>query len=252
LNPATGIYYSALTLMDDGINTFYNALRAKAEHRFSNHFTLLSVYTWSHCLQDAEPLGNRLSGNNESNPYNKLADFGPCDYDLRHNWTNSVVLEGPKFAGRLLNETAGGWQLAFLANIHSGFPFNPVTGTDQSLSAVGLDRPDVVPNVNPYVRNKKTLLWVNPAAFVSNAPGTFGTARANSLNQAAYIDFDSTLMKGFHITERQRFDLRFEFFNVFNHTNFSAPVATRSSANFGLIQASNPARIIQLAGKYTF
>jgi Carboxypeptidase regulatory-like domain len=252
LNPATGIYYSALTLMDDGINTFYNGLRAKAEHRFSNHFTLLSVYTWSHCLQDAEPLGNRLSGNNESNPYNKLADFGPCDYDLRHNWTNSVVLEGPKFAGHLLNETAGGWQLAFLANIHSGFPFTPVTGTDQSLSAVGLDRPDVVSGVNPYVRNRTTLLWVNPAAFNPNAPGTFGTARANSLNQAAYIDFDSTLMKGFRITEHQRFDMRFEFFNVFNHTNFSAPVATRSSASFGLIQASNPARIIQLAGKYTF
>jgi hypothetical protein len=252
LNPATGIYYSALTLMDDGINTFYNALRAKAEHRFSNHFTLLSVYTWSHCLQDAEPLGNRLSGNNESNPYNKLADFGPCDYDLRHNWTNSVVLEGPKFTGRLLNETAGGWQLAFLANIHSGFPFTVLTGTDQSLSAVGLDRPDIVPNVNPNVRNKQTLLWTNPAAFVPNAPGTFGTTRANSLNQAAYFDFDTTLMKGFRITEHQRFDFRAEFFNVFNHTNFMAPVATRSSASFGLIQASNPARIIQLAGKYTF
>jgi hypothetical protein len=252
LNPATGIYYSALTLMDDGINTFYNGLRAKAEHRFSNHFTLLSVYTWSHCLQDAEPLGNRLSGNNESNPYNKLADFGPCDYDLRHNWTNSVVLEGPKFASRLLNETAGGWQLAFLANIHSGFPFTVLTGTDQSLSAVGLDRPDMVPNVNPYVRNKQTLLWANPAAFVPNAPGTFGTTRANSLNQAAYIDFDTTLMKGFRVTEHQRFDFRAEFFNVFNHTNFMAPVSTRSSASFGLIQASNPARIIQLAGKYTF
>src|SRR5580698_606547 len=110
----------------------------------------------------------------------------------------------------------------------------------------------MVPNVNPYVRNKQTLLWANPAAFVPNAPGTFGTTRANSLNQAAYIDFDTTLMKGFRVTEHQRFDFRAEFFNVFNHTNFMAPVSTRSSASFGLIQASNPARIIQLAGKYTF
>jgi Carboxypeptidase regulatory-like domain len=252
LNPATGIFYSALTLMDDGINTFYNGLRARVEHRFSNHFTLLSVYTWSHCLQDAEPLGNRLSGNNESNPYNKLADFGPCDYDLRHNWTNSAVLEGPKFTNRFVDAGAGGWQLAFLANIHTGFPFNLTTGTDQSFSGVGLDRPDIVPNVNPYVRNKKTLVWANPAAFTPNAVGTFGTTRANSLNGPAYVDFDTTLMKGFRITEHQRFDLRFEFFNVFNHTNFNAPVSTRSSASFGIIQSSNPARIIQLAGKYTF
>jgi hypothetical protein len=252
LNPVTGIYYSSISYMDDGINTFYNGLLAKVEHRFSNHFSLLSAYTWSHCLQDAETLGNRLSGSNESNPYNKLADFGPCDYDLRHNWNNSVVVEGPKFANRLADLSAGGWRLSFLVNIHSGFPFNLSTGTDRSLSGVGLDRPDVVSNVNPYVRNKKTLVWVNSAAFVPNAPGTFGTARANSLNAPAYFDVDTTLSKGFRITEHQRFDLRFDFFNVANHTNFMAPVATRSSANFGIIQSSNPARIIQLAGKYSF
>ena len=252
INPSTGQYYSAVTLMDDGVNTYYNGLRAKVEHRFANHFTLLSVYTWSKCLQTAEPLGNRLSGNNESNPYNHRADFGPCDYDLRHNWTNSVVVDGPKFRNLLLNETTGGWQLAFLANIHTGFPYNLLTGTDQSFSAVGLDRPDIVPGVNPYIRNKKTHVWTNPAAFVPNAAGTFGTTRYNAMIAPAYIDFDSTLMKSFRITERQRFDFRAEFFNVFNHTNFMAPVVTRSSGAFGSIQASNPARIIQLAGKYSF
>jgi hypothetical protein len=197
-------------------------------------------------------LGNRLSGNNESNPYNRRADFGPCDYDLRHNWTNSAVVDGPKFRNLLLNETAGGWQLAFLANIHTGFPYNLLTGTDQSFSAVGLDRPDIVSGVNPYVRNKNTRVWTNPSAFVPNAAGTFGTTRYNSLIAPAYIDFDTTLMKSFRITERQRFDFRAEFFNVFNHTNFMAPVVTRSSAAFGSIQASNAARIIQLAGKYSF
>jgi len=252
LNPSTGGYYSNISYMDDGINTFYNALRAKAEHRFSNHFSLLSVYTWSKCLQDAEPLGNRLSGNNESNPYNKLADFGPCDYDLRHNWTNSAVIDGPQFGSRMVNLAAGGWQIAFLLNLHTGFPFNLTTGTDQSFSGVGLDRPDVVSGANPYVRNKKTLLWVNPSAFVPNAPGTFGTAGANSMIAPGYFDTDATLIKSFNITKHQKFDLRFEFFNVFNHTNFQAPVSNRSSSKFGIIQASNPARIIQIAGKYTF
>jgi hypothetical protein len=161
-------------------------------------------------------------------------------------------VQGPKFKTALLNETAGGWQLALLANIHTGFPYSLLTGTNQSLSAVGLDRPDVVPQVYPYVRNRKTLVWTNPAAFVPNAPGTFGTARYNSLIAPAYFDFDTTLMKSFRINERQHFDFRAEFFNVFNHTNFNAPVTSRSSANFGVIQASYPARIIQLAGKYTF
>lgn len=252
INPATGIYYSTITLMDDGVHTYYDGLKAKVEHRFSNHFTLLSVYTWSKCLQSAEPLGNRLSGNNESNPFNRNADFGLCDYDLRHNWTNSAVLEGPHFKGKLMNETVGGWQLAFLANLYTGFPYSLLTGTDQSLSGVGLDRPDVVPGVNPYISNKQTHVWTNPAAFVANAPGTFGNTPYNSLRAPGYVDFDTTLTKSFRITERQHFDFRAEFFNVFNHTNFSAPVATRSSSAFGVIQASNPARIIQLAGKYSF
>lgn len=252
INPATGIYYSAMTLMDDGVHTYYDGLKARAEHRFSDHFTLLSVYTWSKCLQSAEPLGNRLSGNNESNPYNRSADRGLCDYDLRNNWTNSVVLEGPHFKSTLVNETAGGWQLAFLANLYTGFPYSLLTGTDQSLSAVGLDRPDIVPGVNQYVRNNQTHVWTNPAAFVANAAGTFGTTPYNSLRAPGYVDFDTTLMKSFRITEHQHFVFRAEFFNVFNHTNYSAPVVTRSSSAFGVIQASNPARIIQLAGKYNF
>jgi hypothetical protein len=254
LNPGTGVYFSNLTMMDDGVNTYYNGLRVKAEHRFSNHFTVLSVYTWSKCLQSAETIGNRLSGNTESNPYNRTADFGACDYDLRHNWNNSVVLEGPRFKKALLNQTTGGWQLAFLANLHTGFPINLTTGTDQSLSNVGLDRPDVVAGVNPYVHNssnsRKT--WINSAAFVPNALGTFGTTRYNALIAPGYVNVDATLMKGFRVTESQHVDLRFEFFNVINHTNFSAPISTRNSSNFGLIQASNPARIIQLAGKYVF
>ncbi|HEY4359008.1 MAG TPA: carboxypeptidase-like regulatory domain-containing protein [Acidobacteriaceae bacterium] len=251
INPITGAFYSSISYMDDGVNTYYNGVLTKAEHRFSNHFTVLSAYTWSHCLQTAEPLGNRLSGSNESNPFKQGADFGACDYDLRHNWTNSVVLQGPKFGKHLTEEIAGGWQLSFNLVVRSGFPFNPVTGTDQSQSGVGLDRPDLT-GVNPYVRNKQTLAWITPTAFTPNAAGTFGTARYNSLRAPGYLNSDATLEKNFRITESQRLDFRFEFFNVFNHTNLLAPVATRSSSVFGVIQTSNPARIIQMAGKYYF
>jgi hypothetical protein len=189
--------------MDDGVNTYYNGLRAKAEHRFANHFTILSVYTFSKCLQSTETIANRVvvGGNTESNPYNPSADFGPCDYDLKHNWTNSAVLAAPKFANHLTNEIGGGWQLAFLLNYHTGFPFNPLTGTDRSLTGVGLDRPDLVAGVKPYIKNRTT--WINPAAFVPNAPGTFGTASSNSLRQPGYVDVDSTLMKHFYVHGEQ-------------------------------------------------
>lgn len=252
LNPVTGAYYSTITLMDDGVNTSYNALRATVQHRFNHGYTLLANYTYSHCLQDTETLANRLTGNQESNPYDRNADYGPCDYDLRHNLVVSFVYQGYQFHKRALDLVAGGWRPAFLVSANSGYPFSPLTGTDASLSGVGLDRPDVVGGTNRYVRNTHTLLWVNPAAFTKNSPGTFGTAGMNSLLGPHYIDSDVNLTKMFSIHEQQNLQLRFEFFNVFNHTNFDAPVNKYSSASFGEIQSSEPARIIQLGAKYVF
>ena len=67
-----------------------------------------------------------------------------------------------------------------------------------------------------------------------------------------YFDMDTNLTKYFPIRERQRFELRFEFFNALNHTNFNAPVNRLSSATFGVIQSSLDPRILQFAAKYSF
>jgi Carboxypeptidase regulatory-like domain len=252
LNPTTGAYYSTITFLDDGVSTNYNALRLTTQHRFNHGYTLLSAYTYSKCMQDTETLGNKLQGNNETNPYNRLFDYGLCDYDLRHSFVTSMVYAGYNFKNRAVDLVAGGWSPAFLVSANSGFPFTPLTGVDDSLSGVGLDRPNAVAGVNPYVRNKKTLQWVNAQAFTANGPATFGTTGMNSLGAPHYVDTDVTLSKLFKVWEQQTFQLRFEFFNVFNHTNFQAPVNTLNSPTYGQIQASNPARIIQLAAKYNF
>jgi hypothetical protein len=47
-------------------------------------------------------------------------------------------------------------------------------------------------------------------------------------------------------------ELRFEFFNVLNHTNFNNPVGNLKSSAFGLMQSAGDPRILQLAAKYTF
>jgi hypothetical protein len=63
---------------------------------------------------------------------------------------------------------------------------------------------------------------------------------------------DTNLTRFFVIRERHRFELRFEFFNTLNHTNFNAPVSRKSSSTFGLIQSAADPRILQLAAKYQF
>jgi hypothetical protein len=254
-DPTNGAYYSTITMMNDGVNTSYNSMQFSARHRMSHGYTFLYNYTYSHCLQDTETLGNKLQGNNQTDPNNMRFDYGPCDFDVRHNMNASFVYAGYKFANRTTNLIAGGWSPSFLVSFNVGYPFTVLTGTDNSLTGIGLDRPVAVAGVSPYLKgpaNSKGIPWVNPAAFTPNSGGSFGNVGMNSLVGPHYVDSDVSLRKLFTTFREQNLELRFEFFNIFNHPNLNAPVVSESSGNFGSIQAANSPRILQLAGKYTF
>ena len=60
------------------------------------------------------------------------------------------------------------------------------------------------------------------------------------------------MFKNFPLTERARFQFRFETFSVFNRTNFSNPSATINTSSFGNITGAGGARNIQLGGKLLF
>src|SRR5262249_50668891 len=177
-------------------------------------------------------------------------DYGPCDSDLRHNWTSSFVYETPRFTDRLMDLIVGSWRPSFLLSVRPGFPFTPVTGADNSFTGVGQDRPNAAGN--PYVRNTKALVWINALAFVPNPAGTFGNAGYNSLQGPGFFGLDANLTRIFRITEHHQVELRFEFFNLLNHTNFSNPVNNLRSATFGTIQSAADPRILQFALKYSF
>jgi hypothetical protein len=58
-------------------------------------------------------------------------------------------------------------------------------------------------------------------------------------------------MKNIPIRERANLQMRFEFFNILNHTNFAAPVTNNTlGGSLGLINATQtPSRQIQLGAK---
>jgi Carboxypeptidase regulatory-like domain len=252
INPVAGPAYSSIFLSDDGDNATYQALVVTAQHRFSHNFTLLTNYTYSHCLSDSQIVFNDLSVNNSTyqNMANRNADYGNCDADVRHNFNTSLVVSSPKFASRWMNMLAGGWQFAPLFTAHSGFWFSPATGVDNSLTGLGNDRANVVGA--PYVRNTNTRQWISASAFVPNPPGTFGNAGRNSLLGPSFYDLDVSLSRYFPIRERHRVELRFEFFNATNHVNFSNPVTSLSQSTFGRIMSAGDPRILQFAAKYSF
>ena len=177
-------------------------------------------------------------------------DYGPCDYDIRHNLNAQYVYQLPvKIQNRLLGYALNGWQVSGNAFWHSGIPFS-VLSTPYSANGNGIVNgggpqfASIVPGVPLYkyspipgVTQPGTVQWLNPDAFVSTVdPSTgacfggdspencqFGNLGRNALRGPNFAWSDFYLTKSFPLTERVKLRFDVQFFNVFNHPNFALP-----------------------------
>jgi hypothetical protein len=93
--------------------------------------------------------------------------------------------------------------------------------------------------------------------FFNVQPGQTGTLERAFINGPLYVNWDASLIKNIRITERTKFQLRFEAFNVLNRANFFATQFGNlniNSTNFGRISttftSSGAQRVIQFAGRF--
>jgi hypothetical protein len=250
INPVAGAEVSDIYHLDSGSNGEYEALFAKVQHRFSDRYTVMGNYTWSHCVSEGDFQGD-LGGPYTQEPFDRNAERGNCSFDLRQIFNLTFIAQSPQFANPWTNRLLGNWQLAPIVAYHTGTWFYALDGVDNSLSGIGLDRPDVLGN--PYVKSTTgSLKWLNASAFSFSPPGTFGDSGRCSLEAPGYFDIDAAVSRYFTIKENQRLELRFEFFNVTNHVNFSAPDPVVTDPTFGQILSDVAPRILQFAMKYTF
>jgi hypothetical protein len=91
-------------------------------------------------------------------------------------------------------------------------------------------------------------------AFSAPTIGTEGNAGRDIIHGPGLYDFDFQLAKETKITERAAVQLRIEFFNIFNHTQFDPGgiVTDFNSSAFGTVSAAHDPRIIQLAARFNF
>src|SRR6266851_3711102 len=132
---------------------------------------------------DLDRLSNEnFTGDNTpvaQNPNDLANEYGPCNFDVKHNLTISGVTTTPKFHNTGVNLVAGGWQVSPLISYRTGLPFTVTSGTDVSLSGIGQDRPNPVAGVARYKKNffpatntlPHNVQWFNPAAFTNPTGG---------------------------------------------------------------------------------
>ena len=99
----------------------------------------------------------------------------------------------------------------------------------ECLDAVGRRRPDLISGVDPYIQDGG-LLFLNPAAFATPAPGTNGNLERWSIHGPNFRQVDTVIAKRVGKSRGASGELRLEIFNIFNQTNFSGIVGTLPNA----------------------
>ncbi|HEY6121440.1 MAG TPA: hypothetical protein VIV66_15885, partial [Pyrinomonadaceae bacterium] len=133
----------------------------------------------------------------------------------------------PTGAGGVTTTLAQGFVAQLPGTISASSPLPPgfiaVVNTPRGGASRNVRRPDVVGGVNPYLNSDRSIL--NPAAFTTPAPGTFGNVPRNSLRGPNFRQADLILARRFRFTESTNLEFRTEVFNVFNHPNFDIPAS---------------------------
>jgi hypothetical protein len=263
INAAQGAYFTQITQAYTGLGSSFNGLLVTVQHRFSNYFTLLSNYTYSHCLSGPAENGDN-AGDQFQDPAHPNLDYSNCGSDLRHNFVTSAIIRSSANGTYVRQLLLGGWQLAPIITATTGVPFTVTTGTDASLTGVGQDRPTLIGN--PRAQNTRITTWLNRASFVANTGGTYGTTRPYEFYGPHYTNVDTALSKFIPLHEALQLEARAECFNCLNHTNYANPGGAingagtgvtnpgtaLSAATFGTITAADPPRILQLSLKMDF
>jgi hypothetical protein len=223
------------TSIESDADSVYHSLQIQANKRFSRRFQFTTAYTWSHAIDEVSDIFD-LAGARAlpQDSFDRRAERGDANFDVRHRFVYSAIWDLPIFSGR---ENLGGWQVASIGTFQTGQPYSALLCCDLNLDGNLTER-------------------VGPGA--ANA----GSTGRNGYRAPGIETVDLAVTKHFRFAERHRIEVRSEFFNVFNKTNFGIPIHQIYFGSFAAEPAARdnrlfidtrvPKRTIQFALKYSF
>jgi hypothetical protein len=239
---------------------------------------------------------------------NQHLDYGRADYDQTQVFNFNAVYDLPFGRGKhffgdshgAVDRFVGGWQLGGILRINTGTPLTIVdprgtlnrVGRAANQTALTSLTNDQISNLIGIFRQSGNVYYINPSVinsdgrgaaafgqpsfpgevFFDNGPGQFGTLARSTINGPRFTQLDLSLTKNIKLSERMRFQIRADAFNVLNQTNFLTGILTPglglngtsnsifnvNSTTFGQITQANTIggtglnRIIQVAGRFEF
>ena len=236
-------------------SSIYHSGQLEVRRRFANNLTLTGGYTWSKLLSNSdEVFGIGLATTTAFYALPAVFGGGRLErsvslFDRTHKGNITWVYEIPYPEVRhFVDHVTRGWQISGVTTWESGVPFSVFNGLDSDGIGGGLERPSfnaagqrgvrAVPVVDA---NNCITRYINPdaggatidpttAQYIVNptyVPGLscsvprFGSLGRNTLRTPGLNNFNLNLQKNIRLRESMRLELRAEFFNLFNHPQFT-------------------------------
>ena len=236
----------------------YNAFEFSAERRYHSGLTFLASYTWSKFIDMND---DNFSGLLPQSSYNLKAERGLSLANIPVRFVFSSVYDLPFGSGRqfvnsgVLSRIIGGFQLGDILSLQSGQQvwIHSSNNTLQTFS--GMMRPNLSGKFTLSGSAQKLTTWFNTAAFSAPAPLTPGNSpKTPNIQGPGWVNLDMNLHRDIHIplNETTHLELRGECFNCANHAQFLPPNGLYGAGTFGQITSAQPARVIQIGGKFWF
>lgn len=238
-------FQSALVGYHPWGNSRYNGLALQMTKRFSKNFSYIAAYTWSHNMDDstATNFSTILSPRRVEDFQNMQQEWADSALDRRQRLTLTPVYDFRPFqkSNWLMKNVVGNWNLAGtytfqspeMATVQDGIDanlngdatgdrtfINPSGAANLGSNVVGLSATGATlaagsPNIVAY-------LATNPGArYITAGLGTLPNGGRNTLPLGRTDNIDLSLMKKINITEIRRFEIGGQFFNLFNHSQFT-------------------------------
>jgi outer membrane receptor protein involved in Fe transport len=219
--------YGKILQVENGGQSWYNALALQVQKRFSHGLTGQVNYTWSHALDDADMQGaswNISSGfNNATFNGNYPLDKGSSTLDQRHRlsvnwlWKPVVTTSTSTFAKYFVN----GWEISGITTVASAHPVS-ATMNSPSTAANG-------------VFSGVTLAYgtLNGSGGWSRVP----FLPVSNIDIDQIYNVDARITRSLPFGDRVKANLQFEAFNAFNTIhNTSVQTAAYSVSAGGILR----------------
>lgn len=265
----------------------YNSFQMTVSRRLQKGLYFQAAYTFSKTIDNVsgslstDELNATRAGQNGANIYNDQSNVqqnkARGDFDRPHRLVISYTYELPFGKGKpylsnlnpVLNHLFSNWSISGITTYQSGLPFSVTDSASGGVYGTALGTAQFICTnaQSAYTTGSITAQlanYLNPACFtpvpnVPNAAGSgatgWGNTPRNAFRGPSQQNWDFSLIKGFTIREKHNFQLRADFFNLFNHPIFSNPSAVNIGTLSTFTQITStavPARLIQFGLKYSF